>query len=83
MSNILIFLAIFHFSLIILLKDNYRNILRHKLELKSIKSLQTPHPLGFNDNYHEYDFDVFFSLLDIHNPKSDLMVYVKIGILNA
>ena len=32
----------------------YRNILRHKLELKWIKLLQTPHPLGFNDNfYHE------------------------------
>ena len=48
----------------------YRNILRHKLELKWIKLLQTPHPLGFNDNiYHEGtissrlpDFDgVFFS----------------------
>ena len=49
----------------------YRNILRHKLELKWIKLLQTPHPLGFNDNiYHEGnisrlpDFDVF-SLIDI------------------
>ena len=49
----------------------YRNILRHELELKWIKLLQTPHPLGFNDNiYHEDyisrlpDFDVF-SLLDI------------------
>ena len=46
----------------------YRNILRHELELKWIKLLQTPHPLGFNDNiYHEGnisrlpDFDVFFS----------------------
>ena len=47
----------------------YRNILRHELELelKWIKLLQTPHPLGFNDNiYHEGnisrlpDFDVFF-----------------------
>ena len=28
----------------------YRNILRHELELKWIKLLQTPHPLGFNDN---------------------------------
>ena len=50
----------------------YRNILRHELELKWIKLLQTPHPLGFNDNiYHEGnisrlpDFDIF-SLLDIH-----------------
>ena len=49
----------------------YRNILRHELELKWIKLLQTPHPLDFNDNiYHEGnisrlpDFDVF-SLLDI------------------
>ena len=47
----------------------YRNVLRHELELKWIKLLQTPHPLGFNDNiYHEGnisrlpDFDVFFSL---------------------
>ena len=47
----------------------YRNIFRHKLELKWIKLLQTPHPHGFNDNiYHEGnisrlpDFDgVFFS----------------------
>ena len=48
-----------------------RNILRLELELMWIKVLQTPHPLGFNDNiYHEGnisrlpDFDVF-SLLDI------------------
>ena len=47
----------------------YRNILRHELELKWIKLLQTPHPLGFNDTiYHESnisrlpDFDgLFFS----------------------
>ena len=32
----------------------YRNILRHELELKWIKLLQTPYLLGFNDNiYHE------------------------------
>ena len=30
-----------------------RNILRDELELKWIKLLQTPHPLGFNDIYHE------------------------------
>ena len=49
----------------------YRNILRHELELKWIKLLQTPHPLGFNDSIcHEGnisrlpDFDAF-SLLDI------------------
>ena len=46
----------------------YRNILRYELELKLIKLLLTPHPLGFNDNiYHEGnisrlpDFDVLFS----------------------
>ena len=44
----------------------YRNILRHELDLKWIKLLQTPHPLGF-DIYHDGnisrlpDFDVFFS----------------------
>ena len=51
----------------------YRNILRHGLDLKWIKLLQTPHPLSFNDNiYHDGnisrlpDFDVcFFTLLDI------------------
>ena len=43
-----------------------KNILRHALELKWIKRLQTPFPLGFNDNiYHEgniskmSDFDAF------------------------
>ena len=61
----------------VLVGDNstkrYRNILRHELELKWIKLLQTPHPLSFNDNiYHEGnisrlpDFDVF-TLLDIRN----------------
>ena len=42
----------------------YRNILRHELKLNWIKLLQTPHPLGFNDNInhagnisrlHDYD----------------------------
>ena len=28
----------------------YRNILRHELELKWIQLIQTPHPLGFNDD---------------------------------
>ena len=44
----------------------YKNILRHELELKWIKLLQTPHPLGFNDNINNEgyisrlpDFDVF------------------------
>ena len=30
----------------------YRNILRHDLELRWIKLLQTPHQLGFNDNIY-------------------------------
>ena len=44
-----------------------KNIKRHETELKWIKFLQSPFPLGFNDNiYHEGniskmpDFDVFF-----------------------
>ena len=44
-----------------------KNIKRHETELKRIKFLQSPFPLGFNDNiYHEGniskrpDFDVFF-----------------------
>ena len=51
--------------------ERVKNILRHELELKWIKRLQIPFPLGFNDNiYHEGniskmpDFDAF-SLLDI------------------
>ena len=51
--------------------DRYKNIFRHEAELKWIKALQTPFPLGFNDNiYHEGniskmpDFDVF-SLLHV------------------
>ena len=51
-------------------------IKRHETELKWIKLLQTPFPLGFNDNiYHEgniskmLDFDVF-SLLEIRKRKS-------------
>ena len=51
--------------------ERFKNILRHELQLKWIKRLQTPFRLGFNDNiYHEGniskmpDFDAF-SLLDI------------------
>ena len=51
--------------------ERFKTILKHELELKWIKRLQTPFPLGFNDNiYHEGniskmpDFDVF-ALLDI------------------
>ena len=58
--------------------ERYKNIFRHETELKWIKLLQTPFPLGFNDNiYHQGniskmpDLDVF-SLLDIrrHNRRS-------------
>ena len=51
--------------------ERYKNIFRHETELKWIKLLQKPFPLGFNDNiYHQGNifkmpnFDVF-SLLDI------------------
>ena len=50
--------------------SRFKVIKRHETELKWIKLLQTPYPLGFNDNiYHEDnlakmpDFDVF-SLLE-------------------
>ena len=50
--------------------SRFKIIKRHETELKWIKLLQTPYPLGFNDNiYHEGnlskmpDFDVF-SLLE-------------------
>ena len=43
-----------------------KNIKRHETEIKMIKFLQSPFPIGFNDNiYHEGniskmpDFDVF------------------------
>ena len=51
--------------------EKFKNILRHELELKWIKRLQTPFPLGFNDNiYHEGNISKMpdsdaFSLLDI------------------
>ena len=51
--------------------ESFQNILRHEIELKWIKLLQTPFPLGFNDNiYHGGNiskmpnFDLI-SLLDI------------------
>ena len=56
--------------------SRFKIIKRHETELKWIKLLQTPFPLGFNDNiYHEgnmskmLDFDVF-SLLEIRKRKS-------------
>ena len=54
----------------------FKIIKRHETELKWIKSLQTPFPLGFNDNiYHEGniskmpDFDIF-SLLECRKRKT-------------
>ena len=56
--------------------SRFKIVKRHETELKWIKLLQTPFPLGFNDNiYHEGkiskmpDFDVF-SLLEIRKRKS-------------
>ena len=56
--------------------SRFKVMKRHETELKWIKLLQTPFPLGFNDNiYHEGniskmpDFDVF-SLLEIRKRKS-------------
>ena len=56
--------------------SKFKIIKRHETELKWIKLLQTPFPLGFNDNiYHESnnsklpDFDVL-SLLEIRKRKS-------------
>ena len=78
----------------LVLKKNYlstrlKNIKRHETELKWIKFLQSPFPLGFNDNlYHEGniskmpDFDVF-SVLECKNVKVDLMVNVKMATLSA
>ena len=55
--------------------ERFQNILRHEIELKWIKLLQTPFPLGFNDTIYLEgniskmpDFDVF-SLLDIKKRK--------------
>ena len=52
--------------------------------------MQSPFPLGFNDNiYHEGniskmpDFNVFFLFWNVKNVKVDLMVNVKMGTLSA
>ena len=62
-----------------------KNIKRHETELKWIKFLQSPFPLGFNDNiYHEDniskmpDFDVFL-FWNVKNVKVDIMVNVKMA----
>ena len=55
-----------------------------KLNLNGLLFLQSPFPLGLNDNiYHEGkiskmpDFDVFFLFWNVKNVKVDLMVNVK------
>ena len=60
-----------------------------KLNLNGLKFLQSPFPLGFNDNiYHEGnifkmpDFDVFL-FWNVKNVKVDLMVNVKMATLSA
>ena len=61
-----------------------------KLNLNGLLSLQSPFPLGFNDNiYHEGkiskmpDFHVFFLFWNVKNVKVDLMVNVKMVTLSA
>ena len=66
-----------------------KNIKRHETELKWIKFLQSPFPLGFNDNItHEGnifkmpDFDVF-SVLECEKHKSRSHGNVKMATLSA
>ena len=63
--------------------ERYTNISRHETELKWIKLLQIPFPLGFTDNIYYQgniskmpDFDVF-SLLDIRGIIGDPVVNIK------
>ena len=66
-----------------------KNIKRHETELKWIKFLQSPFPLGFNDNiYHEGNISkmpdlMFFLFWNVKNVKVDLMVNVKMATLSA
>ena len=61
----------------------FKNIKRFETELKWIKLLQTPFPLGFNDNiYHEGNISKMPILMYLHfqslgNVNLDLMVYGK------
>ena len=66
-----------------------KNIKRHETELKWIKFLQSPFPLGFSDNInHEGnlskmpDFDVFL-LWNVKNVNVHLMVNVKMATFSA
>ena len=65
-----------------------KNIKRHETELKLIRFLQSPFPLGFNDNiYHEGNIFkcqilmCFFLFWNVKNVKVDLMV--NLGTLSA
>ena len=69
--------------------SRFKIIKRHETELKWIKLLQTPYPLGFNDNIYHVgnlskmpDFDVF-SLLEFANVLLDHMELRKMEIVNA
>ena len=71
------------------LTSRFKIIKRHETELKWIKLLQTPYPLGFNDNiYHEGnlskmpDFDVF-SLLEFRKRTARSHGIKKNSIVNA
>ena len=64
----------------------FKNIKRFETELKWIKLLQTPFPLGFNDNiYHEgniskmpdFDVQLYLHFRTLVNVNLDLMVYGK------
>ena len=63
--------------------ERFKSIFRHKTELKWINSLQTPFPLGLNDNiYHEGniskmpDFEVFPLLAHLSRRLTcELIVY--------
>ena len=68
--------------------SRFKIIQRHETKLKWIKLLQTPYPLGFNDNiYHESnlskmpDYDVF-SLLKFRERQLGHMVLRKMEIVN-
>ena len=67
----------------------FKIIKGHETDLKWIKLLQTPYPLGFNDNiYHEGnfskmpDFDVF-SLLEFRKRTARSYGIKKMEIVNA
>ena len=57
----------------------FKNIKRFETELKWIKLLQTPFPLGFNDNiYHEGNISkMYLHFQSLVNVNLDLMVYGK------